>query len=71
MDDWYFPPDGKLLATSFQRGKIQIWNTANVSLIQTLFLVEIPFNESPIVEFTFSPDGRILAPAALGVIQYW
>jgi WD40 repeat protein len=66
-----FSPDGQLLATAFQGGKIQIWNTQDGSLIQTLVVYDTHFIEEPAVVFTFSPDGRILATGMMGVVQFW
>jgi WD40 repeat protein len=66
-----FSPDGKLLATAFQGGKIQIWNTQDGSLIQTLVVYDTHFIEEPAVVFTFSPDGRILATGMMGIVQFW
>ncbi|HQR05854.1 MAG TPA: protein kinase [Gemmatales bacterium] len=74
-----FSPDCKILAVGEVTGEISLWNVASGSLITTLgnsaFNDRLPGGAIPILQLTFSFDGRKIAVVRSGlpsgVIQVW
>ena len=54
-----FSPDGKLVGTGTEEGKVRIWNAENGSLIHTL-----EGHTYPVRYVAFSPDGTMIASGA-------
>ncbi|MET9657555.1 WD40 repeat domain-containing protein [Streptomyces sp. NPDC006510] len=70
-----FSPDGQLLATGGQGGRIRLWEvtrnaTGALAALQAGAL--LVGHSGPVSELTFSPDGRTLASASLdGTARLW
>jgi WD40 repeat protein/tRNA A-37 threonylcarbamoyl transferase component Bud32 len=58
-------PDGRSLLTGTWQGYIHIWD------VQTLQSQRLPFQSAEVTAAGFSPDGRLLATAAGGLVRWW
>ncbi len=62
LNDAVYSPDGKILATAVNNGRIHLWDAADGKDIGVL---ESEKNTS-VLSLTFSPDGKTLASAGMG-----
>jgi WD40 repeat protein len=58
-------PDGKWGLAGGHEGALHLWNC------ETQRVYQLPFQSAPIYAAAFSPDGRLFATAAGGVVQLW
>jgi WD40 repeat protein len=66
-----FSPDGQLLATAFQGGVINLWDTASGQLLHTIIDHDNPVDDEPTVQITFSDDGQLLGTSGNGILHLW
>ncbi len=69
-----FIPNGRMMATATALCDIQIWNTADHTLIQTLVDEEnsiIEGTEAPGSDVVFSPDGATLVSTCHSDLTFW
>ena len=66
VDSLAFSPNGKILASSGDGGKINLWNVETGKLLFTLTV-----NRRSIDNLVFSPDGKLVASVDYAIIYLW
>jgi WD40 repeat protein len=65
-------PDGRLLATGWQDGRVRLWNTSLAAQPGLLQALGMGSNNRPITALAFAPDGSQLAAGMdNGIVRVW
>ncbi|BAU87744.1 WD-40 repeat protein [Streptomyces laurentii] len=66
-----FSPNGALLATGDETGRVMLWDGQACELIGEVKPADLSYPPPVVTSLAFSPDSRLLAVEAGGTIQIW